>query len=129
MNHGGLLPLFGMWAAMMVAIPARPNTIVNGIFANALNEALSVMVATIVLLPGTVSGVTVTELVHTLPPELTRAKVAEPPIELVSTVMPSQASGLAARLALAGYEPVPVDMSELRKAGGGPKCCTLELRS
>jgi N-dimethylarginine dimethylaminohydrolase len=43
-------------------------------------------------------------------------------------VMPSQASGLAARLALAGYEPVPVDMSELRKAGGGPKCCTLEVR-
>ncbi|QXJ21636.1 amidinotransferase [Actinomadura graeca] len=27
-----------------------------------------------------------------------------------------------------GYEPVPVDLSELRKAGGGPKCCTLELR-
>jgi len=25
--------------------------------------------------------------------------------------------------------PVPVDVSELRKAGGGPKCCTLELRS
>ncbi len=43
-------------------------------------------------------------------------------------VMPSQATGLAARLASAGYEPVPVDMSELRKAGGGPKCCTLEVR-
>ncbi|MFI0404584.1 dimethylargininase [Actinomadura sp. 3N508] len=27
-----------------------------------------------------------------------------------------------------GYAPVPVDLSELRKAGGGPKCCTLELR-
>ena len=27
-----------------------------------------------------------------------------------------------------GFEPVPVDMSEFRKAGGGPKCCTLELR-
>ena len=27
-----------------------------------------------------------------------------------------------------GYEPVCVDISELRKSGGGPKCCTLELR-
>jgi len=27
-----------------------------------------------------------------------------------------------------GFEPVPVDMSELLKAGGGAKCCTLELR-
>ncbi|MDF5754145.1 dimethylargininase [Spongiactinospora sp. TRM90649] len=27
-----------------------------------------------------------------------------------------------------GYEVIPVEMSELRKAGGGPKCCTLEIR-
>jgi N-dimethylarginine dimethylaminohydrolase len=25
--------------------------------------------------------------------------------------------------------PVPIDLSELRKGGGGPKCCTLEVRS
>ena len=43
-------------------------------------------------------------------------------------VLPVQAAGLSAKLAAAGFEPVPVDMSELRKAGGGPKCCTLELR-
>jgi N-dimethylarginine dimethylaminohydrolase len=43
-------------------------------------------------------------------------------------VLPEQAAGLARRLARAGFEPVPVDMSELLKAGGGPKCCTLELR-
>jgi N-dimethylarginine dimethylaminohydrolase len=43
-------------------------------------------------------------------------------------VLPVQAIGLADQLARHGYEPVPVDMSELRKAGGGPKCCTLELR-
>jgi N-dimethylarginine dimethylaminohydrolase len=24
---------------------------------------------------------------------------------------------------------VAVDLSELRKAGGGPKCCTLEVRT
>jgi N-dimethylarginine dimethylaminohydrolase len=43
-------------------------------------------------------------------------------------VLPAQAAGLAAQVAEKGFEPVPVDMSELRKAGGGPKCCTLELR-
>jgi N-dimethylarginine dimethylaminohydrolase len=42
-------------------------------------------------------------------------------------VLPKQADNLAAQLALRGYEPVPVDLSELRKAGGGPKCCTLEV--
>jgi arginine dihydrolase len=43
-------------------------------------------------------------------------------------VMPTQATGLAARLAAVGFEPVGVDLSELLKAGGGPKCCTLEVR-
>jgi N-dimethylarginine dimethylaminohydrolase len=44
-------------------------------------------------------------------------------------VLPAQARGLAAQLAARGFQPVPVDMSEFRKAGGGPKCCTLELRA
>ena len=43
-------------------------------------------------------------------------------------VLPAQARRLADQLAARGYEPVPVDLSELRKAGGGPKCCTLEVR-
>jgi N-dimethylarginine dimethylaminohydrolase len=44
-------------------------------------------------------------------------------------VLPVQAGGLAAQLARRGYRPVGVDLSELRKAGGGPKCCTLVVRS
>jgi N-dimethylarginine dimethylaminohydrolase len=44
-------------------------------------------------------------------------------------VLPAQATGLAAALRERGYEPVPVDLSELLKGGGGPKCCTLEVRS
>ena len=36
--------------------------------------------------------------------------------------------GLAAALRDRGYETIGVDLSELRKAGGGPKCCTLEVR-
>ncbi len=43
-------------------------------------------------------------------------------------VLPAQAMALAAQLSARGFEPVPVDVSEFRKAGGGPKCCTLELR-
>lgn len=44
-------------------------------------------------------------------------------------VLPAQATGLAAALHERGYTPVPVDLSELLKGGGGPKCCTLEVRS
>ncbi|HZR51815.1 MAG TPA: arginine deiminase-related protein [Streptosporangiaceae bacterium] len=43
-------------------------------------------------------------------------------------VLPSQADGLAASLREHGFEPIGIDMSELLKGGGGPKCCTLELR-
>jgi N-dimethylarginine dimethylaminohydrolase len=44
-------------------------------------------------------------------------------------VLPLEATELAKKLTARGYQPVPVSLSELRKAGGGPKCCTLELRS
>lgn len=45
-----------------------------------------------------------------------------------NVVLPVQAAGMAAQLSEAGFTPVRVDMSELLKGGGGPKCCTLELR-
>jgi N-dimethylarginine dimethylaminohydrolase len=44
-------------------------------------------------------------------------------------VLPAAATALAARLARRGFAPVPVELSELLKGGGGPKCCTLEIRS
>jgi N-dimethylarginine dimethylaminohydrolase len=43
-------------------------------------------------------------------------------------VLPAQARRLAAELAERGFAPVPVDLSELLLGGGGPKCCTLEVR-
>ena len=43
-------------------------------------------------------------------------------------VLAAQAVELARSLSARGFEPVPVNMSELLKAGGGAKCCTLELR-
>lgn len=44
-------------------------------------------------------------------------------------VLPAQARRTAADLAARGYVPVPVDLSELLKAGGSVKCCTLELHA
>jgi len=44
-------------------------------------------------------------------------------------VLPAQAARLAVVLADRGYEPVPVDLSELLKAGGSVKCCTMELHA
>ncbi|HEX4722997.1 MAG TPA: amidinotransferase [Pseudonocardiaceae bacterium] len=46
-----------------------------------------------------------------------------------NVVLPMEAAGLAGQLKERGYQPVMVDISELRKAGGGPKCCTMELRA
>jgi N-dimethylarginine dimethylaminohydrolase len=43
-------------------------------------------------------------------------------------VLAAQAAGLVRSLSARGFMPVPIDMSELLKAGGGAKCCTLELR-
>lgn len=40
-----------------------------------------------------------------------------------------QATGLIDQLTARGYVPVPVDLSEFHKAGGGIKCCTQEMRS
>jgi N-dimethylarginine dimethylaminohydrolase len=43
-------------------------------------------------------------------------------------VLPAEASGLAARLTQAGYVPIGVDLTELKKGGGSVKCCVAELR-
>jgi N-dimethylarginine dimethylaminohydrolase len=43
-------------------------------------------------------------------------------------VLNSEATGMAAKLRAAGYEPVPVELGELRKGGGSVRCCVAELR-
>lgn len=42
--------------------------------------------------------------------------------------LPAGGPALEAELVERGFQPYPMDMSELMKAGGGVKCCTLELR-
>ena len=44
-------------------------------------------------------------------------------------VLPAAATELAEELRVRGYEPIGVDLSELLRAGGSAKCCTLELRA
>jgi len=44
-------------------------------------------------------------------------------------VVTEAATGLIQQLRDRGYQPVAVDLSEFHKSGGGPKCCTLEIRS
>ncbi|MGE2718316.1 dimethylargininase [Mycolicibacterium celeriflavum] len=46
-----------------------------------------------------------------------------------NVVLPAAATGFAAQLRDAGFEPVGVDLSELLKGGGSIKCCTLEVHS
>jgi N-dimethylarginine dimethylaminohydrolase len=44
-------------------------------------------------------------------------------------VLPQAATGLIAQLREQGFNPIGAEMSELLKAGGSVKCCTLEIRS
>jgi arginine dihydrolase len=46
----------------------------------------------------------------------------------VNIVLSAQAEHLAQQLRERGYRPVAIDLSELLKAGGGAKCCSLEIR-
>nr|WP_231407446.1 dimethylargininase [Streptomyces sp. NRRL WC-3744] len=43
-------------------------------------------------------------------------------------LLPTAAEGLRAQLRARGFEPIGVELTELLKAGGSVKCCTLELR-
>jgi len=75
------------------------------------------------------------QVLHRLFPDAVRATPADAAwlgLNAVSdgrhVVLPEQATGLASALRDRGYETIGVNLSELRKAGGGPKCCTLEVR-
>ncbi|KFG06173.1 dimethylargininase [Streptomyces scabiei] len=46
----------------------------------------------------------------------------------LNAILPEPATGLAAKLRAHGFRTHHVDLSELLKAGGSVKCCTLELR-
>ncbi|WP_460845060.1 dimethylargininase [Phytohabitans suffuscus] len=45
-----------------------------------------------------------------------------------NVVLNSEATGMARKVEAAGYTPVLVELSELKKGGGSVKCCVAELR-
>ncbi len=47
----------------------------------------------------------------------------------LNVFLPVGAWHFAEQLAAAGYRPIPIDLSELRKGGGAVKCCTQEIRA
>lgn len=101
-----------------------------------LDTALGVLDSgTIAYLPGAFSAGT-RQVLRSLYPDAIIATETDATVlglNLVSdgrnVVLPAQATELAEALLARGFVPVPVDLSELLKAGGGPKCCTLELRA
>ncbi|WFE36825.1 amidinotransferase [Micromonospora sp. WMMD975] len=46
----------------------------------------------------------------------------------LNVVLNNEATRLAGTLRAAGYQPVPVELAELKKGGGSVKCCIAELR-
>jgi N-dimethylarginine dimethylaminohydrolase len=43
-------------------------------------------------------------------------------------VLNAEAMNMADKLAAAGYQPIPVELSELKRGGGSVKCAVAELR-
>jgi len=100
-----------------------------------LDTALAVVSDTeIAYYPGAFSAASV-RVLEQLFPDAVRASESDAlafGLNLVSdgrtVVLPAEATGMAERLAAAGYQPVPVELSELKKGGGSVKCCVAELR-
>ena len=87
----------------------------------------------VVWYPGAFDSASVAELRRRFPHGIEATEADARAFGLNSTadglhvVMPASAPELAGRIVDAGFEVHPVDLSELLKAGGSVKCCTLEL--
>src|SRR5258705_3233266 len=100
-----------------------------------LDTALAVLGDTIAFIPEAFSPASA-KVIRQLFPGAIEAELADAVwlgLNAVSdgrhVVLPVQAAGLAEQVEARGFVAVPADVSELLKAGGAPKCCTLELRS
>jgi len=120
--------------AEFFGVPAQGLTLVDPRFYH-LDTALAVVdVDTVMYHPPAFSAES-REVLADLYPDAILASVADAEVfglNAVSdghhVVLPEAASRLHGQLAERGFEPIGVDMTELLKAGGSVKCCTLELR-
>ena len=101
-----------------------------------LDTALTVLDdATIAYYPGAFSSASRAVLRERFPQaiEVAEADAAVLGLNAVSdgynVVLTKHADGFAETLRHRGFNPIGVDLSELLKAGGGAKCCTLEIRA
>ncbi|MGX1810101.1 dimethylargininase [Nocardia sp. NPDC055321] len=100
-----------------------------------LDTALMVLGDTIAYFPGAFTGASA-RLLARMYPDAVIATAADAEVLGLNGVcdgrhvfLSDRATGLAAELRARGYEPVGIDLSELLKAGGSVKCCTLEQHS
>jgi N-dimethylarginine dimethylaminohydrolase len=121
-------------AAEYLGQPVVSLTLVDPYFYH-LDTALAVLDhEEIMYYPGAFSRSSLTVLRELYPAAIlaTRADAAVFGLNAISdgrhVLLAEGATHLAAELRLAGFEPVAVDLSELLKAGGGAKCCALEIR-
>ena len=100
-----------------------------------LTEATATRRAHIAYYPDAFSPGTRSTLRHLYPDAIiaTEADAACLGLNAVSdgrnVIVAAEATHLRTELEAHGYTPHPVDISELRKSGGGPKCCTMEIRA
>lgn len=127
-------PLAHREVAEVLGVPLVPLTLVDPYFYH-LDTALAVLDAeTIAFHPGAFAPGSAAAIRRLYPDaiEVGRAEAEWFALNAVSdgrnVVVPEQAPEFAAELWSRGFVPVPVDVSEFRKAGGGAKCCTLFLR-
>lgn len=120
--------------AEALGVPLVPLTLVDPSFYH-LDTALSVLAPDMVAyFPGAFSPGSRAALERLYPDAIiaSRADAEWFALNAVSdgrnVVVPEQAADFGRQLQAAGFVPIPVDVSEFRKAGGGAKCCTLELR-
>ena len=134
-------PLAHNEVAEALGVPVVPLRLVDAAFYH-LDTALAVLstasdesAETIAYYPGAFSAGSQSALRRLYPDAIivSRADAEWFGLNAVSdgrnVVVPEQAPTFARQLAERGFVPVPVDVSEFRKAGGGAKCCTLILRA
>ncbi|WP_033821863.1 dimethylargininase [Kitasatospora sp. MBT63] len=99
-----------------------------------LDTALAVLDGrTVMLWPGAFTAAGRRRVARLFPEELTvqESDAERFGLNVISdgrhVILPAAAERTAGLLAAHGFEPVRVEMDELAKGGGGPKCCVLEL--
>jgi len=132
-------PLAHNEVAEALGVPLVPLQLIDPYFYH-LDTALAVLAGdaetpeTIAYYPGAFSAGSQRALARLYPDAIiaSRADAEWFALNAVSdgrnVVVPEQAPVFARQLTEHGFSPVPVDVSEFRKAGGGAKCCTLFLR-